>query len=356
MALLTLERLAGTMSDEDAALKLGLEASEVRAWRASHGIKRYRRPRGGKLVEEPAPPSPTRLLRRKRGAREVEEILVAPPQPSLTESSSTSAGETTMAESKKTTTAKPSKGRKSAAALLDGVKDKLGKLPDDQIAAEVGLSRGVVGAYRRTHNIPAYEGYLFQKGHAPLGPKTATKANAPKKPKAAKTPKAAPAPEVPAAAPPRASVATSSRRGPRSRIEDFLHLLGVETDAEVARLAGVTRAAVSAWRRNRGITASRSPGGVPREAAPVAAPAPVAPAPVAAPAPAAEPRTSRKAAPSTGRFAFQVTASSGDRKLEFVAIGATMSDACAAAQGWLDARGDGAWRLDEVRHLSEAVL
>ncbi|MCB9684560.1 MAG: hypothetical protein H6738_04835 [Alphaproteobacteria bacterium] len=352
MALLTLERLAGTMSDEDAALKLGIEPSEVRAWRASHGIKRYRRPRGGAPAEVVAPRGPTRLLRRKQGADEVEEILVAPPPPVTETTSNASEGETTMAAKSKKSSAAPAKGgRKSAAALLEGVKDKLGKLPDDQIAAEVGLSRGVVGAYRRTHNIPPYDGYLFQKGHAPLGPKTETKAKKPKAPPKPRKPKAAP--EAPAPEAPK----TTRTRGPRSRIEDYAHLLGVETDAEVARQAGVTRAAVSAWRRNRGIAASRAPGGVPREAAAPAVATPVAaPAPEPAPAPTTTARKPRKSAPSTGRFAFQVTASAGDRKVEFVAIGATMSDACGAAQSWLDARGDGTWRLDEVRHLSEAVL
>ncbi|MCA9494266.1 MAG: hypothetical protein KC621_30275, partial [Myxococcales bacterium] len=216
-----------------------------------------------------------------------------------------------MAGKKKTSA--PSKGRKSAATLLDAVKDKLGKLPDDQIAAEVGLSRGVVGAYRRKHGIPAYEGYLFQKGHAPLGPKKEMKKA--KKPKASAAAKAKPEPETAVEAP-AAAPRKGSRRGPRSRIEDHAHLLGVETDAEVARLAGVTRAAVSAWRRNRGIAPSRAPGGVPREAsAPAAEPTPApAPAPAAAPAPA---RKARKSAPATGQFAFQMTASAGDRKLEF---------------------------------------
>src|SRR5688572_16397823 len=54
-----------------------------------------------------------------------------------------------------------------ASGSLEAFRDQLGKVADDVIASRAGVSRGTVGAYRRKLGIPAYEGYLFQKGSAP---------------------------------------------------------------------------------------------------------------------------------------------------------------------------------------------
>jgi hypothetical protein len=117
---------------------------------------------------------------------------------------------------------------KPSSARLEAVRDRLGKVPDEVIAAEVGVSRGIVGAYRRKHGIAAYEGYLFQVGHAPRTGKPTAPADKPGR---------SPPPPV------------------ASRIEEFAHLVGVVSDAGVAKRAGVSPTAVTAWRKHRGIGA-----------------------------------------------------------------------------------------------------
>lgn len=58
-------------------------------------------------------------------------------------------------------------------------------------------------------------------------------------------------------APPRPSVPTSTQptKARRSKLDGFVDLIGVLTDAEVARRAGVTREGVRQYKRRRGLTA-----------------------------------------------------------------------------------------------------
>lgn len=173
--------------------------------------------------------------------------------------------------------------------------NQLGRVPDDEIAGKAGLSRNSVGAYRRKRGIPAYTGYLF----APAGAK-------PSKPK-------------------RATSTVGRRRGRVSKLEPFVHLLGVRTDAEVAAIAGVARASVTMYRNRYGIPASRQAGGQT--------------------VPSAE----------IGGAAFELVARSPERREEFVVFGADVSDAVGRAEVALSARGDGPWRIDDLRYLGDAL-
>ena len=173
--------------------------------------------------------------------------------------------------------------------------NELGRVPDDEIADKAGLSRNSVGAYRRKRGIPAYTGYLF----AAAGSK-------PSKPK-------------------RTAPATGRRRGRVSKLEPFVHLLGVQTDAEVAAVAGVARASVTMYRNRYGIPASRQSG----QAAPSAA--------------------------ELGAAAFELVARSPERREEFVVFGDDVSDAVGRAEVALSARGDGPWRIDDLRYLGDAL-
>ena len=266
---------------------------------------------------------------------------------------------------------------------LDSYRDQLGNVPDDEIARLAGVSRGTVGEYRRKHGIGAYRGYLFAKGVGGPGRKADSTANAKL----------------------------------LSRIGDFEHLLGVEPDAAVAAKAGVTRAAVSAWRKKHGIaplhprtdtppTSSKRRGrppkvenqskveafrdkvgnmadgdvaalaGVSRDAVvdyrrkhgipawngfrtkPRVRNRKASPEAPAAPetrsAPAAA--TARAKAPSADRsFAYTVSATANGTTKDFIAVGANIETACRIARTALEARRDGPWTIDGIRVLLEAL-
>ena len=202
---------------------------------------------------------------------------------------------------------------------------QMGKVSDDEIALLAGLSRNSVGAYRRKRGIPAYTGYLFEaadKGSSHGGEgggKTKTRKRGRKR--------------------------AGGQRGRVSKLEPFVHLLGVRTDAEVAAIAGVARASVTMYRNRNGIPASRQ-GNTP-------APAPVRPEPGASPRGRA---TDRIAVREPARVsAFALVARSGERSAEFVALGTDISDVVERAEAALVARADGPWRIDVLRLLGDAL-
>jgi hypothetical protein len=182
--------------------------------------------------------------------------------------------------------------------------NQLGKVSDDQIALMAGLSRNSVGAYRRKRGIPAYTGYLFES----VG--VSERAAPRRKPKAGRR-----------------------QRGRVSKLQPFVHLLGVQTDAEVAAVAGVARASVTMYRNRNGIPASR-------QATPVGS----------APRVAVQPERR-----GLQRSAFTLLARSGERLAEFVVLGRDMVDAAERAEAALRARADGPWRIDTLRLLGDAL-
>lgn len=98
---------------------------------------------------------------------------------------------------------------------LESLRDRLGKVPDREIAEQAGVSRTLVVNFRKRLGIPAYQ------GHRP----TAQDAG------------------------PRAF------RGRPSALDPYLDLLGNVPDAEIARRADVTAENVRTYRRRRGIAA-----------------------------------------------------------------------------------------------------
>ncbi|MBM4369347.1 MAG: hypothetical protein FJ102_24250, partial [Deltaproteobacteria bacterium] len=91
-------------------------------------------------------------------------------------------------------------------------KDKLGKIPDHEIAAQAGVSRTAVVSFRKRMGIKSYEGYKFQPGAAPARPESAGK-SAGSKSATMKAPAPKPAAAKPApaqAAPPKAPAAKAA--------------------------------------------------------------------------------------------------------------------------------------------------
>jgi hypothetical protein len=358
----TLEALAGTMPDGQVAERLGLEVEAVKAWRRNRGVAAFHQEPPAVRAERPTE-APRRRIVRRRGGDTVDVVAEAPPPPASAEA---------------VVPAPRRPARKSASDRLAPFLDRMGKVPDETIAAEVGVTRGLVGAYRRKHGIPAYEGYLFQTGHAPARA-------APKAPKTPAGPKA----------------------GGGSKIDAFAHLVGVEPDAVVAAKAGVSRTAVTGWRRRHEITASQPRGRTPK-AAPVAPArsaakaAPVAPGPRLSPLDAFadqfgkvadadiaaqagvsawvvgdyrrrrgipgwqgfrnQPRKAalspvvelRAVEPRVLRAYIVIAMARGEQR-EFIAVGPDIAEACRPIDAALAARGDGPWVVSEVRFKCEAL-
>lgn len=374
----TLEKLAGTMPDRLVAERLGIGVAAVKAWRRDHGVAPYLKapPTSEKQVTEAAvdeaPSAPGRRLVRRRGNSGTIEVVATRTAPPAV-----------------TAEAPAPNGGRSATARLDAVRVDMGSVSDDVIAQRAGVSRALVGAYRRKHGIGAYKGYLFEAGHAPL---TGGRASHKEKQASARTEEA--------------------KRGRTSRIDAFASLVGVESDASVAAKAGVTRAAVTAWRRRHGITASQAPQTVlrikhtdgPRKAKPavdtkldsfrdrmgnvsdsdVAAVAGVATGAVVryrrkhgipgwqgfrslprrrrqGSAVASERSMPSGAVPEPAGGttrplqAYTVVASVNGVQRDFIAVGPNLASACARAQEVLETRADGPWRVEGIKLLGDAV-
>ncbi len=140
---------------------------------------------------------------------------------------------------------------------VDEYQDRIGVMPDEELAALAGVALSTVKAWRKVRSLAAVP--------------TRAKAAGEGKPV-----------EVPVPVKPRKATKVGKDRKPRkTRMDDYLDRIGVLPDAEVAMLAGVTVANVSAYRRRRGIPAPGRWGRVAVE--------PVAVEPVAIEIPIAEP-------------------------------------------------------------------
>ena len=179
---------------------------------------------------------------------------------------------------------------------LEALRHLLGTVPDHEVAARAGTSASIVGRYRRSLKIDAYDGYKFGSGSsaddgapsaaaaeaeaAPASAKKATgkkatakkasskkaaakKATA-KKATAKKAPAKKAAPETSSdeatgtaeaavAAAPAPAATEDSTPGRKSKITPFHDKVGSIPDKDVAELAGVSTEAVRMYRRRRGI-------------------------------------------------------------------------------------------------------
>jgi hypothetical protein len=126
-------------------------------------------------------------------------------------------------------------------------------------------------------------------------------------------------PSIPRAAIPRDAPSTplggKRHHGLKSPLDAFLPLVGTLPDAELAARAGVSRGALYQYRTRRGI-----PAFVP---APVAVVAPAAPAPAPAPTP--------KVAAPLRRYGFTVTVRAGDVESSYVLVATDVADAAERA-------------------------
>ena len=221
--------------------------------------------------------------------------------------------------------------RPSPTDHLDAVREKMGTIPDHEVAVLCNSTAAIVGRYRRKHGIPAYQGYKFVKGAKPPAPKSG-KPRKPRKARAsklepfrdevgklpdkvlaekagvsvegvrmyrkrhgislspearqprgrkAKNPPAAPAAPV-EASPTEASVAEAApprRRKRRSKLDPFRESIGTVSDRIIAEKAGVSVQAVRQYRRRHDIPAAPrgAKAAAPEAAAPVAAPVAAAP-------------------------------------------------------------------------------
>ena len=202
---------------------------------------------------------------------------------------------------------------KKSTHRLDIYLHRLGKEPDQQIAAEAGVSRSLIISFRKKHDISAYEGYKFGADNPPPAARAAAARAAtgtPKPPKAEpKPPKnkrknkpkntAKPGTTVASAvATPSVAVTGESFRGRRSALDAYVEMLGKVPDADIAKLADVTSENVRTYRSRRGIGANWSESGKSRVGRPrkvIIAPADIQAAPVGTQPATATPTAATKA-------------------------------------------------------------
>jgi transposase len=120
----------------------------------------------------------------------------------------------------------------------------VGRVADSVIAERLGISRKTVLAWRKKHQIRAWDDPTPRPAQATPGV-------------------AAPGAAAPGAAAPGVSGAAPKRAKP-SRLDAFAHLLGTQSDRALAELAGVSPENVRMYRQRRGIEARwRADGGPP---------------------------------------------------------------------------------------------
>ena len=251
----------GVVPDKELAALAGVSSENVRALRKRRGIPARWRGEGGPAVApvhdaRPATRRKVRKPRRAKPARLPADDL--PPEP------------------EQVSGLKP--GRKPRKTKLDPYLDKVGVLPDKQVAELAGVTSENVRAYRKRRGIPAGWREATKKGGKGIA-------------RAAKSKKSS------AKAPPSTGKVRKPRRG---KLTPFVDQLGLVPDARIAELSGTTLGNVRVYRLRHGIPA--------RWKLDKAAPAPAAAARVA---PAAT------AAPREG---YQVTIVGPDGEVEYVVV------------------------------------
>lgn len=277
-ALSTIRHQLGQEPDAVLAARAGVPVSAVKALRKELGVEAYRRdPPGGEATAAPVATGSV-VLRRPKGAdkgdapsrRVVEHALDKHRHLFATFSDSEIADLTdhTQAQVRAYRTSRglgapvepePAKDSRGASPLTAYLHE-LGKVPDAEIARRAGVSRSWVVAFRKKRGIAAFEPPV----EAPAG-----------------------RPASPAAKPRRVAEEGDSRVAlrRRSKLDPYLHLIGVRPDSEVARLAGVTFENVRAFRKRHNLGAGSpadtvaAPGASTPAVAPVAAATPIPAAP-----------------------------------------------------------------------------
>ena len=261
----------------------------------------------------------------------------------------------------------------------------LGVETDAEVARRAGVSPETARIYRVRHGIPSASSRTREWHAAAERERAAPRDELPPEytgSKGKNPEKRAEDPVRPAATlsepsrPEPASDAPFRRGGQASPIDAHFHTLGKVSDSEVARLAGVSTAAVSQYRRRRGIPSSVAAGGVAQDAlaaaakpasaaVPVAqpAPAPAAAPPAAAPPAAAPPAAAPPAAApvlapgsqergAPRAVAWLAVVRRGDAEQSYIVIGSDVSDAATRAVRLVEA---GSEVLSVTRHMDALV-
>ena len=253
----------GTVPDRQLATLAGLSTEAVRNYRLRHGIPARWRGEAAPQLGNEAGPDP----RRKQPSRR------ARPRPS-----------------------------KPRGSKLDAFIEKMGFVPDREVAKLAGVTVSAVQKYRTRHGIKARR--LREGPPAPI----TTEAIAEPETRNLAAPDSGPPPaDRPSGSMPQQR-REPTRRGGRSRLEPYADKVGVVPAAELAKLAGVSAGAVRKYRSRRSIPANwRNEKTQPAETAPVAVEAvepeltsmpDLSPAPVEAAEPQPEPKA---AEPATGQ-------------------------------------------------------
>jgi hypothetical protein len=302
--------LLGVKPDSEIAKLAGMTAENVRTYRKRRGIERASTAPEVKAPAEPKvevkaaePKAPTKAPKVEAKPVAAKIVAAAPPKAPAApkaepapKAAAAPKAEPAPAPKAAPATEPAAEARPQRPTRLEPWRHLLGVAPDSEIAKLAGMTTENVRTYRKRHGIertvaeaapvaPAKAAPAVEVPPAKVAaPKAAApKAAAPEKPAAPAPAKAAAPVAAPAPAPAVEAVKAVSSRRP-TRLEPWLHLLGVKPDAEIAALAGVTLENVRAYRARRGI--GRAPRAVRQVALPVAAPVVAAPV-VAAPAVAA---------------------------------------------------------------------
>lgn len=311
----------GRVPDSEVAELAGIGVDDVKAYRREHGIAPFLRPPPNLGAPPRAAPPPA-----IRVQPSISEPVVLRRRP---------AEDGAAEETVRRPVAVPVV---PAAHPLEAFRARLGTVPDGVIAAEAGLERTTVVAYRQRNGIAAFNRFAHSGETAPVAQETLCVAEPPTEP------------------------ALAPERGPggrRSKLDQHLDIVGVLSDAEVAECMGMSAGSVANYRRRNGIAPGRR-GAFATEAEAVPEATEVVPDAVAVvePARAVAPVVVVDAAPaaSVAHHAFAVVALRGDEARRFAAVGVDITDALARALAGLTARTDGPWRVRSIREWMEALV
>lgn len=224
--------------------------------------------------------------------------------------------------------------------------DLIGQVPDKEIAALAGVSTEGVRMYRRRHDIKlSFRRVGKRKTEETRDDAKARAAEASKQTPATATATATSHSTKASAATPEEAVRNAPRKGgPRrrkSKLDPYMHLVGVAPDSEVAKLAGVTAENVRAFRRRHGIEAGwrKKKNG---------------PAPAEKPVAAEKPTPAEKPVADVILQGFAVEVQVGETSQNFIVVAKNIAEAAEHAVTAVTARVPNG-EVTGIRHLGPAI-